>query len=76
MLDGDVRTLTVDAADIRDFTEFTGHAHPLALADIVSKSRPIPTAFYIRPEDEDNVARRIPVVTPGWRGDHLIRKEN
>ena len=53
MLDGDVRTLTVDAAGIDDFSEFTGHNHPLTLADIVGRTGPVPTAFYIKPEDEE-----------------------
>jgi DNA (cytosine-5)-methyltransferase 1 len=53
MLDGAVRTFTVDAANIDGFNEFTGHRHPLTLADIVSKTGPVPTAFYIKSEDEE-----------------------
>lgn len=53
MLDGDVRTLAVDTADIGDFSDFTGHVNPLTLDDIVRRTGPVPTAFYIMPEDED-----------------------
>ncbi|MFL9908922.1 DNA (cytosine-5-)-methyltransferase [Paraburkholderia sp. RL17-337-BIB-A] len=71
MLDADVRTLTVDAADIDDFNEFTGHAHPLTLADIVSKTGPVPTVFYIKPEDENKwraakAAKNIPRMKDGF----------
>jgi DNA (cytosine-5)-methyltransferase 1 len=71
MLDGDVRTFAVDAADINDFSEFTGHAQPLTLADIVSKTGPIPTSFHIKPEDEDKwraakAAKSVPRTTNGF----------
>jgi DNA (cytosine-5)-methyltransferase 1 len=71
MLDGEVRTFTVDAAGIDDFSEFTGHAYPLTLADIVSKTGPVPTAFYIKPEDEDKwrsakAAKSVPRTTNGF----------
>ncbi|MFB9124380.1 DNA (cytosine-5-)-methyltransferase [Paraburkholderia dipogonis] len=71
MLDGDVRTFTVDAADIADFSEFTGHAQPLTLADIISKTGPVPTAFYIKPRDEDKwraakAAKSVPRTTNGF----------
>lgn len=71
MLDGDVRTFTVDAADIDDFSEFTGHAQPLTLAAIVRKTGPVPTAFYIKQEDEEKwraakAAKSIPRTTNGF----------
>ncbi|WP_168790231.1 DNA (cytosine-5-)-methyltransferase [Paraburkholderia aromaticivorans] len=71
MLNGAVRTFTVDAADIDDFSEFTGHAHPLTLADIVSKTGAVPTAFYIKSEDEEKwraakEAKRIPRTVNGF----------
>jgi DNA (cytosine-5)-methyltransferase 1 len=53
MLDGAVRTFAVDAAEIADFTEFTGQATPLTLGDIVRKTGPVPTTFYIKKEDEE-----------------------
>ncbi|CAN7673370.1 DNA (cytosine-5-)-methyltransferase [Caballeronia sp. LjRoot34] len=71
MLGGAVRTFTVDAADIDDFREFTGHVHPLTLGDIVSKTGPVPTTFYIRQEDEEKwraakAAKTIPRTTNGF----------
>jgi DNA (cytosine-5)-methyltransferase 1 len=71
MLDGAVRTFTVDAADIHDFSEFTGHTHPLTLADIVSKTGVVPTAFYIKSEDEEKwraakAAKSIPRTKDGF----------
>ncbi|TDY22095.1 DNA (cytosine-5)-methyltransferase 1 [Paraburkholderia sp. BL6665CI2N2] len=71
MLDGDVRTFIVDAASINDFSEFTGYVHPLTLADIVSKTGPVPRAFYIKPEDEDKwraakAAKSVPRTTNGF----------
>lgn len=53
MLDGAVRTFAVDAAEIADFTEFTGQATPLTLGDIVSRTGPVPTTFYIKRDDEE-----------------------
>jgi DNA (cytosine-5)-methyltransferase 1 len=53
MLDGAVRTFAVDAAEIADFTAFTGQATPLTLGDIVRKTGPVPTTFYIKQEDEE-----------------------
>jgi DNA (cytosine-5)-methyltransferase 1 len=47
MLDGTVRTFAVDAAAITDFTNFTGQSSPLTLGDIVRKTGPVPTSFYI-----------------------------
>jgi DNA (cytosine-5)-methyltransferase 1 len=64
--------MPVTIAGIRnDFSEFTGHAHPLTLADIVSKTGPAPTAFYIKPEDEDKwraakAAKSVPRTTNGF----------
>lgn len=52
MLDGAVRTFAVDPADIANFTDFTGHAAPLTLGDVVGKTGLVPTEFYVRTEDE------------------------
>ncbi|MGU7778669.1 DNA (cytosine-5-)-methyltransferase [Burkholderia sp. PU8-34] len=67
MLDGKVHTCIAEPATITDFIEFTGHTAPLTLGDVVHKTGPVPTTFYLRPEDEvrwrtakgaKNVARR------------------
>ncbi|MFM0172132.1 DNA cytosine methyltransferase [Paraburkholderia sediminicola] len=71
MLAGDVRTFTVDTAKFDDFTEFTGHVQPLTLRDIVNRTGPVPTTFYIKPEDEDRwitakAAKSIPRAKDGF----------
>lgn len=53
MLDGHVRSCTVSAASISDFSEYCGSATALTLGDIVQKTGPVPTSFYVRPEQED-----------------------
>ncbi|MGF6757359.1 DNA (cytosine-5-)-methyltransferase [Paraburkholderia sp. GAS42] len=71
MLGGAVRTFTVDTARIEDFNELTGHREALTLGDIVSKTGPVPTAFYIQKEDEDKwraakSAKKIPRMKNGF----------
>ncbi|MGF6770640.1 DNA (cytosine-5)-methyltransferase 1 [Paraburkholderia sp. GAS199] len=71
MFDGDVRTLAVDTPSISDFTEYTGHAAPLTLGDIVRNSGPVPSSFYVRPEDEERWygakgAKNVPRVKNGF----------
>ncbi|WP_231950208.1 DNA (cytosine-5-)-methyltransferase [Paraburkholderia caribensis] len=52
MLDGHVRTCTARAAEITDFSQFCGSATPLTLGDIVRPTGPVPTDFYVSPEQE------------------------
>ncbi|AMV48256.1 DNA (cytosine-5-)-methyltransferase [Paraburkholderia caribensis] len=53
MLGGQVRTCTVRAAPIADFSEFCGRTAALTLGDIIRETGPVPTAFYVRPEQEE-----------------------
>jgi len=53
MLGGHVRTSSVRAAQIADYSEYCGHASPLTLGDIVRNTGPVPTSFYVRPEQEE-----------------------
>jgi DNA (cytosine-5)-methyltransferase 1 len=52
MCAGDVWTCASRAADIEDFTEFTGSAAPLTLGDVINKTGPVPTDFYVKSESE------------------------
>ncbi|MGF6505773.1 DNA (cytosine-5-)-methyltransferase [Paraburkholderia sp. 32] len=52
MLEGAVYTCAAKAASITDFTQFTGHHDALTLGDVVRQTGPVPSAFYIKPEDE------------------------
>ncbi|CAG9251856.1 DNA (cytosine-5-)-methyltransferase [Paraburkholderia caribensis] len=53
MLDGHVRTCTVRAAKISDFSEYSGRSMPMTLGDVVRESGLAPTDFYVRPEQEN-----------------------
>ncbi|MGA9914398.1 DNA (cytosine-5-)-methyltransferase [Paraburkholderia sp.] len=71
MLDGTVRTGTVDTADIDDFSAFTGHGRPLTLGDVIKKTGPVQTGFYIKQEDEykwqaAKAAKSIPRTKDGF----------
>jgi DNA (cytosine-5)-methyltransferase 1 len=52
MLGGHVHTCVVRAANIADFSEFCGRVAPLTLGDITRETGPVPTEFYVRPEQE------------------------
>jgi DNA (cytosine-5)-methyltransferase 1 len=52
MLGGHVRTCNVRAAEIVDFSEYCGHVAPQTLGDIIRKTGPVPTDFYVKPEQE------------------------
>ncbi|MBB5462340.1 DNA (cytosine-5-)-methyltransferase [Paraburkholderia sp. Cpub6] len=52
MLEGAVYTCAAKAATITDFTRFTGHHDALTLGDVVRQTGLVPSAFYIKPEDE------------------------
>ncbi|MGF6507690.1 DNA (cytosine-5-)-methyltransferase [Paraburkholderia sp. 32] len=52
MLDGAVYTCSAKAATIKDFMQFTGHHDALTLGDVVRQTGPVPSGFYIKPEDE------------------------
>ncbi|WP_176079766.1 DNA (cytosine-5-)-methyltransferase [Paraburkholderia tropica] len=52
MVGGDVYTCMAKAADILDFTPFSGHRDALTLGDVVRLTGPVPSPFYIQAEDE------------------------
>jgi DNA (cytosine-5)-methyltransferase 1 len=52
MLDGAVHTCMARAAYIENFTSFSGRKEAQTLADVVRDTGPVPSAFYIKPEDE------------------------
>ncbi|WP_144140725.1 DNA (cytosine-5-)-methyltransferase [Paraburkholderia sp. BCC1884] len=52
MCEGDVWTCASRAGGIEDFTEFTGSAAALTLADVIKKTGPVPTDFYVKSESE------------------------
>jgi DNA (cytosine-5)-methyltransferase 1 len=52
MCEGEVWTCKVRAQDFLDFTEFTGSATALTLGDIINRTGPVSTEFYVRPESE------------------------
>jgi DNA (cytosine-5)-methyltransferase 1 len=52
MCKGQVWTCAARALNIEDFTEFTGSNAPLTLGDVVSKTGPVPSDFYVRTESE------------------------
>ncbi|EIM96353.1 DNA-cytosine methyltransferase [Paraburkholderia hospita] len=56
MLDGGVWTSRVTPAALADFSEFTGHKEALTLGDVVSKSGPVPTSFYVPDSDRSRWA--------------------
>lgn len=51
MLDGNIWTSRANSAALNDFTEFTGNSKALTLGDVVRKSGPIPTSFYVTDAD-------------------------
>ncbi|EEF26536.1 conserved hypothetical protein [Ricinus communis] len=53
MLDGNVHTCTVRAAQIDDFSEYCGRSAPLLLGDIVRDTGPVPSSFFVKSEQED-----------------------
>ncbi|MBB5422642.1 hypothetical protein HDG40_000783 [Paraburkholderia sp. JPY158] len=52
MLGGRVHTCSARVSQISDFSEFSGHVAPLTLGDIVRQTGPVPTSFYIKPDQE------------------------
>ncbi|WP_109479705.1 DNA (cytosine-5-)-methyltransferase [Paraburkholderia sp. C35] len=52
MLEGHVRTCSVRAVEIADYSEYCGSPSPLTLGDIIRNSGPVPTSFYVQPEQE------------------------
>ena len=65
MVDGAVHTCTAKAAAIGDFTAFSGRRDAMTLGDIVRKTGPVPSAFYIKPEDESRwLQAKAAKVTP------------
>lgn len=52
MCEGEVWTCKVRAEDALDFTEFTGSATALTLGDVINRTGPVPSEFYVRPESE------------------------
>jgi DNA (cytosine-5)-methyltransferase 1 len=52
MLGGHVHTCNVRAAEIVDFSEYCGHAVARTLGDIIHETGPVPTDFYVKPEQE------------------------
>jgi len=52
MCEGRVWTCTTNALEIADFRPFTGHSAPLTLGDVVRKTGPVPSDFYVKPESE------------------------
>ncbi|ALL68560.1 DNA-cytosine methyltransferase [Paraburkholderia caribensis MBA4] len=53
MLGGYVRTCNVSVAHISDFSEYCGSAAPATLGDVVRATGPVPSSFYVKPEQED-----------------------
>ncbi len=65
MVDGAVHTGTAKAIVIGDFTPFSGRREALTLGDIVRQTGPVPSAFYIKPEDESRwLQAKAAKVTP------------
>ncbi|CAE6906776.1 hypothetical protein R69608_03262 [Paraburkholderia nemoris] len=54
MCEGHVWTCTTNAPLITDFRPFTGNISPLTLGDVVRKTGPVPTEFYVKSESEAN----------------------
>lgn len=52
MVEGAVYTCSAKAAVIEDYTEFTGYSRAQTLGDVVRKTWPVPSMFYIKPEEE------------------------
>ncbi|WP_321917608.1 MULTISPECIES: hypothetical protein [Paraburkholderia] len=52
MVGTDVWTAQAKPKAFDDFAVFTGSAGAMTLGDVVRKTGPMPTAFYIKPEDE------------------------
>jgi len=53
MLAGHVHTCSVRAAQIADYSEYCGRSAPMTLGDIIRDTGPVPSSFYVRPEQED-----------------------
>lgn len=53
MFAGHVHTCRVRAAHITDYSEYCGRPAPIVLGDIVRDTGPVPSAFYVRPEQEE-----------------------
>ncbi|WP_429354477.1 DNA (cytosine-5-)-methyltransferase [Paraburkholderia sp. 32] len=75
MIDGAVWTGTAKAAIFDDYSEFTGSPKALTLGDVVRKSGPVPSEFYIRNADEEKwlaakAAKRIPRQKNGFAYDY------
>ncbi|MGF6505876.1 DNA (cytosine-5-)-methyltransferase [Paraburkholderia sp. 32] len=77
MIAGDVSTGNARAAQIADFSEYCGHVAPLTLGDIVRKTGPVPTNFYVRPEQEEawNVAKAAKAVPRSKNGYDYVYSE-
>jgi len=52
MCKGQVWTCTARAQEFQDYTDFTRNINPLTLGDVVRKSGPVPTDFYVTSESE------------------------
>jgi DNA (cytosine-5)-methyltransferase 1 len=52
MVSGSVYTCQSKPRSLDDYSAFTAHRGALTLGDIVRKTGPVPTEFYIKPEDE------------------------
>ena len=52
MLDGSIWTYNAKTVALENFSAFTGQCAPLTLGDIVGRTSIVPTAFYVRAEDE------------------------
>ncbi|RQM47136.1 DNA (cytosine-5-)-methyltransferase [Paraburkholderia bannensis] len=71
MIGGKVWTGAAKATVMDDFSDFTGSACPLTLGDVVRKTGPVPTAFYVREGDGPKwlaakAAKRVPRVKNGF----------
>ena len=52
MLGGRVHTCSARVSQIACFRDFSGHVAPLMLGDVVRQTGPVPTSFYIKPDQE------------------------
>lgn len=71
MVGTDVWTAQAKPKAFDDFSMFTGSAHALTLGDVVRRTGPVPTAFYVKPEEEPKwlaakAAKRVPRVKNGF----------
>ncbi|TXC80594.1 DNA (cytosine-5-)-methyltransferase [Paraburkholderia azotifigens] len=53
MFAGHVHTCRVRAAHITDYSEYCGRPAAIVLGDIVRETGPVPSSFYVRPEQEE-----------------------